>query len=145
MVQKSSLEKQIEKMNVTEHQKEIETNALIKHTLEDLKKYQSMDQMKEEEAAELRNSTNILEKKVKDQEKVIHNLDAQLSQSMKSSMKAISELNEELIQTKNKEVKLLNQVVETKQKYIGDETSLKSLNQALLGENDKIASETRTI
>lgn len=145
MVQKSSLEKQIEKMNVTEHQKEIETNALIKHTLEDLKKYQSMDQMKEEEAAELRNSTNILEKKVKDQEKVIHNLDAQLSQSMKSSMKAISELNEELIQTKNKEVKLLNQVVETKQKYIGDETSLKSLHQALLGENDKIASETRTI
>jgi len=52
-------------MNATEIQREQETNLLIKHTLDDLKKYQSMDQMKEEEASELRNQTSVLEKKVK--------------------------------------------------------------------------------
>jgi len=84
-------------MNATEIQREQETNLLIKHTLDDLKKYQSMDQMKEEEASELRNQTSVLEKKVKQQDKIIHNLDDQLSQSMKRSMKSMSELNEELI------------------------------------------------
>jgi hypothetical protein len=51
-------------MEKQEVQKELETNALIKQTLNDLKKYQNMDQMKEEEAQEMRNETIALKKTI---------------------------------------------------------------------------------
>jgi len=112
--EKLDLENKMKKMNASETQKEVETNNLVKHTLEDLKKYQSMDQMKEEEADELRNQTTVLSKQVEQKEKAMKNLDSQLSLSMKRSMKVISQLNEKLIEAKSKEVTLLGQVVDAK-------------------------------
>jgi hypothetical protein len=58
--EQQTLQEKINKMGKEETQKELETNALIKQTLMDLKKYQNMDQMKEEEAAEIRNQTVLL-------------------------------------------------------------------------------------
>lgn len=58
--EKTKLEKKISKLEHDDLQKELETNALIKQTLTDLKKYQNMDQMKEEEALEIRNQTTVL-------------------------------------------------------------------------------------
>lgn len=140
--EKMELENQIKKMNSSEQQKEAETNNLVKHTLEDLKKYQSMDQMKEEEADELRNQTTVLSKQLEQKEKAIKNLDSQLSLSMKRSMKVISQLNENLIEAKNKEVTLLGQVVDAKQKVVREEKSVGALHQSLLEQSDKAYAET---
>ena len=76
-------------MEKEETQKELETSALITQTLADLKKYQNMDQMKEEEDRELRKESIELKKKVELQNKTIASLDHQLAESMKRSMKVI--------------------------------------------------------
>lgn len=140
--EKLDLENKMKKMNASETQKEVETNNLVKHTLEDLKKYQSMDQMKEEEADELRNQTTVLSKQVEQKEKAMKNLDSQLSLSMKRSMKVISQLNEKLIEAKSKEVTLLGQVVDAKQKVVREEKSVSALHQSLLEQSDKAYAET---
>jgi hypothetical protein len=73
--EKAKLEKKMKQISKNDTQKELETNALITQTLSDLKKYQNMDQMKEEEAQEIRNQTNVLEMRLEAQEKTLKNLD----------------------------------------------------------------------
>ena len=84
-------------MEKEETQKELETNALITQTLADLKKYQNMDQMKEEEDKEIRSQSASLQKKLESANKTITSLDTQLAESMKRSMKVMGTFSQQLM------------------------------------------------
>ena len=122
--EKAALEKKVKKMEKEETQKELETNALITQTLADLKKYQNMDQMKEEEDKELRKESTDLKKKLDASKKTISSLDHQLSESMKRSMKVIGTFSDQLMHEKEKEVAALSQVVDTKSGMVKEKDQL---------------------
>ena len=143
--EKSNLEKKIKKMEKEETQKELETNALITQTLADLKKYQNMDQMKEEEDKELRKESAELKKKLDTSKKTIASLDHQLSESMKRSMKVIGNMSDQLMKEKEKEVAALSQVVDTKSGLMNEKAQLTKLHQQLLESSDKAYAESLQI
>ena len=143
--EKATLEKKVKKMEKEETQKELETNALITQTLADLKKYQNMDQMKEEEDKELRKDDSELKKKLDASKKTISSLDHQLSESMKRSMKVIGTFSDQLMKEKEKEVAALSQVVDTKSGMVKEKDQLSKLHQDLLEQNDKAFAESLQI